>query len=243
MKIGCCGWGFFTPKKYFGDKWKDTFRNALQAYSKLFNCVEVNSTFYKIPSIKTVKRWYRDVRKIRDDFEFTVKVNRKITHELKFRNGCIDEFERIKEVARILRANVLVFQSPASFKPTEENLKRVKKFFNSIDREKFNIVWEVRWKKEWKRDIVRVLFSQINISQCVDPLRQKPFFIKNLLYLRLHGFGNPMYRYSFNKNELEKIINICNTYRDKRIYILFNNYNCYNNAITLSGMFKSLSYL
>ncbi len=57
----------------------EAFRNTsrLTYYASLFSSVEINSSFYKIPMERTVARWLQEVP---DDFRFTFKLNREITH-------------------------------------------------------------------------------------------------------------------------------------------------------------------
>src|ERR1700712_4713375 len=63
-------------KSYYPQEFKE--RSRLCYYSSLFNSIEVNSSFYKIPQARTVAKWAQEVR---DDFKFTFKLWRGITHE------------------------------------------------------------------------------------------------------------------------------------------------------------------
>lgn len=53
-------------------------REFLAVYSRMFNAVEVNATFYKIPERSTVERWTSEVP---EDFRFVVKIPRQISHD------------------------------------------------------------------------------------------------------------------------------------------------------------------
>lgn len=66
--IGTGGWAYFQIPGL----------RSLAAYSKAFNFVEVNSTFYEIPSLKQVEKWRRMVP---PDFQFTVRGHQTITHK------------------------------------------------------------------------------------------------------------------------------------------------------------------
>lgn len=76
--LGTSGWSYegwranFYPKKLAVSK-------RLEYYSSIFNSVEVNSTFYNIPRVGTVKNWHD---KTPDEFSFAVKMFKGITHEL-----------------------------------------------------------------------------------------------------------------------------------------------------------------
>ncbi|MHA1874358.1 MAG: DUF72 domain-containing protein [Candidatus Heimdallarchaeaceae archaeon] len=236
IKVGCCGWSYLDCKQYFGENWKEKFLSKLQAYAKLFPTVEINSTFYRIPRITTAQRWRKEVDMINPDFEFTIKCSQIITHKDKFSSRTsIWAFNQMKHIAKALRARTLLFQTPSSFKPSKENLNNVKKFFNSIKRNNFILVWEVRWEKDWIPEIVEELFSELGINQCVDPFRQDCFFSKDIIYYRLHGLGKPsMYSYQFSDNELKQLLEKIR--KRKNCYVFFNNMSCYEDALKFNEM-------
>ena len=75
--IGCAGWS--VPASVA--RVKDTAGKAashLQTYGSLFNCVEINSSFYRSHNRKTYERWAATVP---DDFRFSVKMPQAVTHE------------------------------------------------------------------------------------------------------------------------------------------------------------------
>lgn len=236
IKVGNCGWSYLNCVPYFGPGWQKKFASKLQAYAKLFDIVEINSTFYRIPKLSTAEKWRQEVDAINKRFEFTIKVSQLITHKSPFSKSAFWAFDQMKEVARALRARVLLFQSPAGFKPTKKNLELARKFFSSIDREKFSLVWEVRWAKLWKPEIVEPLFSKLKLNQCVDPFRQDAFYTRDLFYYRLHGFGRPsMYNYNFSDKQLKELAAKVRKIK-KPTYVLFNNASCYANALTFKKM-------
>ena len=119
--IGTGGWAYFKIPRI----------NPLTAYSRAFNFVEVNSTFYEIPKTKTVKKWRKMVPK---DFKFTVRCNQRITHQLKFEltSKTFEILEKMKEICSILKADVLHFQIPPSHNYNRLNSEKVKDTFLSI---------------------------------------------------------------------------------------------------------------
>ncbi len=238
VKIGCCGWSFFNPKMFFGENWKEKYRSTLQAYASLFDLVEVNSTFYRLPRIRAAERWLEDAREVNDRFEFSVKASRQITHELRFGKESLHVFDQLKEVARALDARIIVFQTPASFKPAEENLERAREFFSSIDRNGFTLVWEVRWQDVWNEHIVKSLFSELELEHATDPFRQESYCNKKLYYYRLHGLGKRLYDYKFDKEKLEVLKKnvLSKTSEGKEVYVFFNNHTMYEDALTFSNM-------
>lgn len=79
LNIGCSGWSYEGWKGKFYPKEMDN-KDYLSYYSKLFKFVEVDSTYYHIPSRTTVRGW-KD--KTPNDFRFSLKFPKVITHEKK----------------------------------------------------------------------------------------------------------------------------------------------------------------
>src|SRR5688572_13680449 len=82
LYLGCSGWSYtswqgpFYPQSMENRAW-------LPYYSQVFNYVEIDSTFYNIPSELMVKNWNK---RTPDNFRFTAKFPKIITHEKKFKN-------------------------------------------------------------------------------------------------------------------------------------------------------------
>ncbi len=227
VKIGNCGWSYLKPKDFFDEVPEGS---KLEKYSHLYELVETNSTFYRIPKTSTAEKWRKQADKVNPEFEFTVKVSKVITHNCKFLPRGDWAFERIKDVAKGMKSEVLLFQAPASFDPTEHNIDKLKDFFGRVDRERFKFAFEVRWADSWTEEIVNPLFQELELNQCIDPLRQDWFYAKDFAYFRLHGFGSPMYEYTFSDKELKKVAEFAKSLDVKKVYVLFNNATCYQDA-------------
>jgi len=102
--------------------------------------------------------------------------------------------------ARTLGAFVIVFQCPASFSPTRENVGHMREFFNHIDREGLCFVWEPRGA--WPEDLIRRLCEELDLIHCVDPFKNRPL-CGGFQYIRLHGITGFAYRYT--DEDLERL--------------------------------------
>jgi len=233
IKVGCCG-----------------FRGRREDYFKNFDVVEIQKTFYKLPSVETAKKWRKEAP---DNFEFAMKAWQIITHTPKsptYRKAGIkiegdeknygffkptkevfEAWDKCEEFALSLGAKIVVFQCPPSFHESQENLKNIREFFSSISGE-FSYAWEVRgrWKKETIIDICR----EFNLIHCVDPFKNESFygFPK---YYRLHGIGG--YNYEYSMDELRKLYGMC---KGKDAYCLFNNIFMLKNALQFKNLLKSV---
>ncbi|HDJ29446.1 MAG TPA: DUF72 domain-containing protein, partial [Candidatus Acetothermia bacterium] len=124
IHIGCCGWNYLRPEDVGEDRnWKQRYPHKLALYAAYFDLVEVNSTFYRLPQVKTAARWFELARAVNSRFEFTVKANQEITHRDRFASErSLAAYERTAAIADALDAKVILFQTPRSFHPTEENI-------------------------------------------------------------------------------------------------------------------------
>jgi len=88
--IGTGGWAYFQIPGV----------HPLVAYSKAFNFVEVNSTFYELPSLKEAEKWRKLVP---PTFQFTVRANKAITHKCKLQptQEAFETFEKMRQICTI----------------------------------------------------------------------------------------------------------------------------------------------
>ena len=228
------------------------FRMSKYEYTDVLKCVEIQHTFYQPPQIKTLERWREEVP---DDFEFTLKAWQLITHESKsptykrlrkklteqeladagsFRSTPIvkEALEMTLDCAKALKAKTILFQCPASFKPTEENIENLQAFFSNIKRRKLNFCWEPRG--EWPDNIVKGLCEELNLWHVVDPLVKRTVTPKNC-YFRLHGIGG--WRYKYEDGELEELALML---PEKRLsYVFFNNNEMTDDAMRFTKIMES----
>lgn len=238
VKVGCCD-----------------FQTSRKRYYEMLKLVEVQKTFYEPPKVETARKWREEAPK---DFEFTVKAWMAFTHDPRSsiwsKTGLPREesfgllrptqdnfalWDEFKVLVKELRANVVVFQSPPSFKFSEENLSNAGEFFSSISDSGFTFVWEVREEGWLKRSAFKELLEDLGISQAVDPLFEIPVYGK-IRYYRLHGTRRGrriVYSYKYSLEELKKIKEIVNRFILNENYILFNNsYFSFGNAIQFKEM-------
>lgn len=231
--VGCCG-----------------FPLPMGEYFQKFPVVEIQQTFYHPPQEKTVMKWKE---KAPEGFTFTLKAWQLITHEpssptyrrlrtsidplKRDRYGCFKPTQEVMEawhrtltLALALEAKLVLFQCPASFGPTPENLDNMRKFFYTIPREGIYMGWEPRGK--WPLDLVAFLCSELDLIHCVDPFSGLPVY-GEINYFRLHGITG--YRYVFSEEDLKQLLSWC---QDKATYVLFNNVSMANDALRFRFMLE-----
>jgi len=233
VKVGCCGFPI-GRKDYFSQ----------------FKLVEIQQTFYKMPKLETAQRWRQEAPA---DFEFTLKAWQLITHppaSPTYRKAGIkippdaeehygffkpsDEvhqaWEETRRFAQALEAKVILFQCPPSFKETPENIANMKGFFRSVKDSGFLFVWEPRGG--WSELTIKALCSELGLIHCVDHMEKESLYGEPQ-YFRLHG--GPRYRHQYAKEELEYLKGML---RGKKTYILFNNLNMYQDALTFDRLMR-----
>ena len=122
LHIGCSGWNYTSWKEelYEGKP----ARLWLQHYARLFDTVEVNNTFYRLPLETSVARW---VDETPPHFLFAVKASRYLTHirRLTDLEGGIERYyERLEPLARSPKLGPVLWQLPANFRRDDERLAK-----------------------------------------------------------------------------------------------------------------------
>ncbi len=217
----------------------------MKKYFKAFEVVEVQKTFYKPPTLETAKKWRKEAP---NSFEFTIKAWQVITHPPSsptYRKAKLDVkdggfFKPIKEVfeawqatrdfAKELKAKFVVFQTPSRFKESDDNIKNMKEFFNSIERE-FTFGWEPRG---WSEEGAKKVCEELDLVHIVDPFVSKPLH-GEIFYFRLHGFN---YKHKYTDDELKWLANYCLDLK-KEGYIMFNNIYMFDDANRFRNFVKS----
>jgi uncharacterized protein YecE (DUF72 family) len=217
--IGCSGFyykewkGKFYPEKLAQTKWFDY-------YCEHFNTLELNVTFYRFPKISFLENWYN---KSPDEFIFSVKAPRLITHYKQFLNSeqQLQEFyETVKEGLKN-KLGCILFQLPASVEFSEEKLERI---INAMDNS-FNNVIEFRNISWWNEKVFAALKKKkiIFCGVSINKLPGEPVIIADAIYYRFHGV--PKLYYSSYKEEEIKIVadSMINSKKIKKAFIYFNN--------------------
>jgi uncharacterized protein YecE (DUF72 family) len=121
VRIGCSGWNYKHWRERVYSKGCPVSR-WLEYYATLFDTVEINNTFYRLPKREAVARW---VEQTPEDFVFAVKMSRYITHIKRLTDlegGIARFYERIEPLARSPKIGPVLWQLPPTFKRNDERL-------------------------------------------------------------------------------------------------------------------------
>lgn len=167
VHVGCQGWNYedwvsgaagslpiFYPR---GTR----AAGMLELYARSFETVEVDSTFYAIPSTQTIESW---ARRTPEGFTFSLKLPQEITHTRALRSGSVILLEEFCARARALgsRLGVVLIQMPPQFELTAENAQALREFLPHLPRDiRFSIEFR---HADWMRRRVADLLAKHNVS-------------------------------------------------------------------------------
>jgi len=204
LRVGLCG-----------------FTMSMEDYPLHFPVVEIQNTFYEPPRDLVLQRWLAHTPA---SLEYTIKVWQLVTHPASsptyrrmkkplppgaepgfFRDSAAVEqgWRRSLACAAVLRATAFLFQCPASFKPTDDNVARMRRFFGRIERPAARLLWEPRgpaWVEQ--RVLALSLCRELGLVHVVDPFVTDPE-PGHAVYWRLHGMTGP--RHSYSDDELRQL--------------------------------------
>jgi len=235
IRVGTSGWsyptgagtwnGVFYPKKKAGF-------DELQFYAEHFGTVEVNSSFYRVPSIDATRSW---ARRTPDGFEFSLKLYQKFTHPDMFLKATgqdpseldrddVDQFRAaIDPLAAAGKLGALLAQFPASFRNDRNARGYLEWLLNAFG--DYQVAVELR-HRSFSEDPVETMqilaahgaaLVQIDEPKFKDSIRQnrRPN-VKTMYYMRLHGRNaaewwsheksEDRYNYLYAGSELDPIV-------------------------------------
>lgn len=218
--VGCSGWSYqhWSGRFYPEDlPQKDWFA----FYSKTFDTVEINNTFYRLPAEKTVEGW---AEKAGEGFVYSVKASRYITHVKRLKD-IGEAVPRFIERARLLKEHLgpILYQLPPNFKC---DLERLEEFLKLLPGDMLHVL-EFR-DQRWMNDDVFSLLERYTVSHCVHDMEGLDVPMKAIgpfVYVRFHG-RNGKYQGNYPEHTLRKWADWLKNevWKNKRdIYAYFNN--------------------
>jgi uncharacterized protein YecE (DUF72 family) len=215
--IGTGGWAYFTAGL-----------DPLAFYSTRYNFVEVNSTFYTLPSRKRVLSWRQRVPK---DFTFAVRCPQAITHQHHFNltNDALIYFHKICNIYQVLAARYLVFVTPPQFPFTHQTIDNIKSCFQRLKEQDIQAVWEIRTPLPNLPRSVTGLMRDYKIIHGVDLSQYLPLYSSPIIYTRLFGHGQHNV-YQFTNQELTELDHTITKQHVDEAVISFHNVKMYKDA-------------
>lgn len=217
--IGTSGWHY---KHWLGPFYPEKTKSPdfMAYYQQYFQTVEINNSFYRLPSAKTFEQWKETTP---EDFIFSVKANRYITH-IKKLSESEEFFNTFMQHADFLQEKLgpILFQLPPKWHYNEDRFKA----FLRILPTNYRYTFEFR-DPTWHNSAALDLLKQHNIALCFYELGfyTSPIDVTaNFIYVRLHGPGEK-YQGSYNDETLLEWANKCKKWQEKGldVFVYFDN--------------------
>lgn len=217
--IGTSGWRY---KHWIGPFYPDSVPDGqfLEYYTDHFSTVEINNSFYRLPTSKMLTKW-RDT--VPDNFTFSVKASRFITHMKKLKDPKKPVHSFLRRI-KILddKLGPILFQLPPSWKI---NIERLSSFLEILPKD-YRYTFEFR-DPSWFDSKVYEILSKYEAAFCIYELdgRLSPKEVTtDFVYIRLHG-PEGAYKGQYKTDMLNKWAYAFHEWKSqgKQIYCYFDN--------------------
>jgi uncharacterized protein YecE (DUF72 family) len=233
FRIGTSGWHY---KHWLGRFYPPDLApiEMLSHYACYFDTVEINNSFYALPTETTVTNWRK---KVRENFCFAVKGSRYLTHMKKLKDP-EEGIERFFSVFQHMREKIgpILFQLPPRFK---NNPSRLDTFLTALPK-KYRYVVEFR-DPDWHKEEIYSILRQHQTAFCIydrGGFTSPMPITTDFTYVRFHGAATD--RGNYSNQTLQQWASKIRQWSDlKKIYVYFNNdWEGYaiNNAFTLKDL-------
>lgn len=240
---GCCGW----PVSRGG-------------YFQRFRTVEINSSFYNLPQLATVRRWKQEAP---PGFEYSLKAWQLLTHSstsptydrlnskpskkvldhcghFRATDAVQAAWERTRAVASVLEPRFLLFQTPPSFYPGQDHLRDMYRFFKGIRRDRPALAWEARGRG-WTQKLMSKVCSDLGLIPVADPTAPGGLAMSRrpgggARYWRLHGGlhnGRMDHSHRYSDEELRRLRSECG---NEPAYAYFNTRSMWDDAARFQAL-------
>lgn len=219
VHVGCSGWNYRDWRGRFYSQGEPA-RRWLQLYGQRFHTVEVNATFYRLPSEEAVEHW---VELTPQGFVFAVKASRYLTHVKRLTDegeGIERFFAPIEPLRRSGRLGPVLWQLPESFRRDDDRLAQTLERLPA-GRHAFEFRHE-----SWFVEEVYALLREHGACLVFGDHPQRPFqtdvSTADWRYVRLHyGAGR---RGNYSQRQIERWAETLRRWaREQEVFVYFNN--------------------
>ncbi len=217
-------------------------KSRLAYYSSLFNTVEINSSFYKVPMPETFVKWATETA---EGFHFSIKLWKEITH-VKLLNFKLPDIHLFLDAAVMAgeKRGPLLIQFPGKinvefYNHVQELLSEIRYYTAGID---WRLAVEFRDSSWYIRETMEML-EEYDASLVLHDIPRSavkvPLENSSFIYLRFHGIKGD-YRGSYTEKQLAATAKQIKTWAKagKDVYVYFNNSlgDAYGNARRLQEL-------
>lgn len=215
--VGAGGWAYFQVPGM----------DNLEAYSQVFDFVELNSSYYELPAVSSATAWRK---RVPPEFRFSVRCPRIIVdhYGLNLLPGSRGLLERLEEVCKQLEAEVMTVLISASSPIKESELAtRLNNFLRTFGSHETPVAVEFRGVNP-SEEVLDVM-KESGAIHSVDLSTAEPLYQGRILYSRLFGKGEKNI-YEFDDEELKQIAEKASTPKFEKSILAFHGVRMYRDA-------------
>jgi uncharacterized protein YecE (DUF72 family) len=217
--IGTSGWQYYHWKgKFYSEDLPS--KDFLKFYSKYFNTVEINTSFYHFTKKSTFEKWKKEINK---NFLFSIKLHRLFTHFRKLKLNKDDKriLKETVESYKVLGKNLglILIQLPPSLK---KDLKVLEKFLKNFKNLKLAIEFR---HKSWLDEKTYNFLKKKKVAFVISDSPRWPTDIvktTDFIYIRFHGKPR-LFASKYEKEELQRYAKEIKKLKPKILFAYFNN--------------------
>jgi uncharacterized protein YecE (DUF72 family) len=227
---GTCGWSY---QEWVGKFYPNNRVAKLPFYSRIFNTIEVDSSFYRAPSKSMVTGW---IKATGADFKFSLKIPKTVTHDKRLagtEKEFLDFVDLMEPMTRAGKLGCLLAQLPPDFTYKEKD--SLESFFNLLPND---MHFAVEFRHEsWNREETWDLLKKYDVANTVtdSPIE---FLARPIIttathsYIRWHGRGKSIwYDYTYSEQELRPWLAKLE-YMEERVPVVYAYFNNHTGATT-----------
>lgn len=220
IRIGTSGWSY--------DHWRGAFYPGdmphgqwLGYYAGCLASVEINASFYRLPSTNTLREWRHQVPR---GFVFAFKASRYLTHMKKLRPAP-EGLARMLACAEVLEQQLgpILFQLPPRWRANPE---RLDEFLDALPKG-HRYAFELRDESWWRDDVYDILQRHDAATVWFDMEKRRPPIADtaSFRYVRWHGPGEEAYTGRYGRNRLRPLARQAREWHanGQDVYIYFDN--------------------
>lgn len=214
--IGTSGYSYAYWKNRFYPEGLSASKQ-LDYYSRQFNTVELNYTFYKFPTVKALQK---SAMAVPDEFLFSLKVNKSITHTMRMQQAkdTISEFMDIVHLGLENKLGCVLFQLPPSYSFSEQRLEDI---LEHVSHQSSNVI-EFRHASWWQENVYKA-FKESGLTFCAVSFPGLPddnIITSDIFYKRMHGVPE-LFKSAYDDEAIRHLAS--DMPEDKNTFVYFNN--------------------
>jgi len=223
--IGTGGWDYFSIPN--GDR--------LKAYSSVYDFVEVNSTYYRLPSLTTIADWRS---RVPSSFEFSLRCHRGLAerNRLEITPENIRLLDTVEKVCRRLRAIALALLIPSYLSEEKEFDSKIASLLSTLSLGQTKIAIEFRGGEPSRKTLKTI--ADYGALHSVDISVRSPEVESNVLYSRIFGKGKGNI-YEFDDSELRDISKKASDLKFEKSILAFHGVRMYRDTARINTFLRS----